>query len=298
MSGTNRVPYIHIGSNSALAHPAGQAGLNVIASDLVIDAGGAIDVSGLGYPSDTGPGAGSIAKKNYGGGGGYGGAGGNGQGAGGVGGATYGVACRPVDLGSGGSSSGSSYGGAGGGAVHVIAEHLLLNGTIRANGTQQAAGGGGGSVWVAAQVLEGQGDIAAKGGGCLVGGGGGGGGRIAVQYGRLVDFDLARITAPGGVGYQDGQPGTIRLYSWPAADFDGDTDVDLVDLAMLEACMTGPAIDYRLEPERPGCVLKPGSDGFLSADFDRDGDIDQSDFGVFQRCYGGADMPVALGCAE
>lgn len=67
------------------------------------------------------------------------------------------------------------------------------------------------------------------------------------------------------------------------SDFDGDVDVD--DLAALEACAAGPAIG----PPPGGCE---------EFDFDDDGDVDQSDFGVFQRCWSGPNLPADPACAE
>jgi hypothetical protein len=57
------------------------------------------------------------------------------------------------------------------------------------------------------------------------------------------------------------------------ADFDCDRDVDLDDLAIFQACASGPTVVY--------------TDDCANADFDRDADVDLSDFGIFQRCYSG-----------
>lgn len=67
-------------------------------------------------------------------------------------------------------------------------------------------------------------------------------------------------------------------------DYDGDSDVDLLDLQAFELCASGPEI-----PAEIGCDLK---------DFDHDGDVDQEDFGIFQRCYNGPDNLVDLNCAN
>jgi len=55
-----------------------------------------------------------------------------------------------------------------------------------------------------------------------------------------------------------------------ASDFDGDGDVDALDLNHLAACASGPA----LPQTDPGC---------RDADLDGDADVDQDDFGIFQR---------------
>lgn len=67
-------------------------------------------------------------------------------------------------------------------------------------------------------------------------------------------------------------------------NFDGDTDVDALDLDALKACISGSTI-----PAATGCELK---------DLDFDGDVDQNDFGVFQRCYSGTDQPADPACAD
>jgi hypothetical protein len=69
------------------------------------------------------------------------------------------------------------------------------------------------------------------------------------------------------------------------ADLDDDGDVDLEDLADLEACRSGPAV----EQTDPLCD---------PADLDGDGDVDQDDFSIFQRCYSGANIPPDPDCAD
>ena len=58
------------------------------------------------------------------------------------------------------------------------------------------------------------------------------------------------------------------------ADFDGDQDVDVRDLAVFWSCLTGPGAG-------------PPTNACRGADFDGDGDVDQADFGVLQRCLSG-----------
>ncbi|NLX12172.1 MAG: hypothetical protein GXY44_00755 [Phycisphaerales bacterium] len=68
-------------------------------------------------------------------------------------------------------------------------------------------------------------------------------------------------------------------------DFDHDCNVNANDLAIFEACRTGPAIPYHSNALPPGCTLIPDDQGIIAADFDRDGDVDQDDFALFQQCY-------------
>lgn len=68
-------------------------------------------------------------------------------------------------------------------------------------------------------------------------------------------------------------------------DFDRDGDVDMNDLAVFEACATGPAIS---QPS-PDCVW---------ACFDTDDDIDQADVAVFQRCLSGEKPAADPNCAS
>lgn len=79
------------------------------------------------------------------------------------------------------------------------------------------------------------------------------------------------------------------------ADFNGDSRVDAIDLALFQACMTGPSIPYQPANPPPGCILTPVN-GTIPADFDQDSDVDQSDFGTFQRCHNGPAIAGAPGC--
>ncbi|RPJ32055.1 MAG: hypothetical protein EHM35_11865, partial [Planctomycetaceae bacterium] len=177
--------------------------------DLTIDAGSAISGDGQGYAGSQGPGAGATASSGgtyYGGGGGYGEQGGNGDG-GAQGGATYGSATEPTDLGSGGGYEG----GEGGGAIRLVVNGtLLLDGGIvcgGAPGGYHAGGGSGGSIYLTVGTLAGAGMISADGGAGGEGGGGGGGGRIAIYYGT--DTFSGTVTASGGAGFSPGGTGSI-----------------------------------------------------------------------------------------
>jgi hypothetical protein len=67
-------------------------------------------------------------------------------------------------------------------------------------------------------------------------------------------------------------------------DFDGDGDVDFLDVAWFEGCGTGPGI----QNSDPNCD---------DADLDGDTDVDLSDFGLLQRCLSGMDQPGNPACA-
>ncbi|MCK4658828.1 MAG: hypothetical protein KAV82_04835, partial [Phycisphaerae bacterium] len=186
--------------------------LDLAISDYVqVDLGSRIDVTGRGYTSLNGPGAGGDSSSG-GGGGGHGGVGGSGSQGGGGG--VYGSVIEPMHLGSGGGRaySYSDNGGTGGGVVKlIIGGALTLDGTISANGNagewDRAGGGAGGSVWIAAGTLAGSGDLTANGGSGNNYGGGGAGGRIAVYTDANIFGGL--MSAYGGGGYNPGGAGTV-----------------------------------------------------------------------------------------
>jgi hypothetical protein len=216
--------------------------INVTAENLIIEAGGVINLSGrgyaggVGYVAGNGPGAGKLA--NYGGGAGYGGYGGISSSPSGAG-ASYGSITAPNYVGSGGSGGATSgpanSGGAGGGAVFFnITDTFENNGTIEAEGLSGTnlsswcgGAGSGGSVYIITNDFSGNGAITANGGagwmkspssGC----GGGAGGRIAVYYDT--NSYTGSITAYGGAtGYKRGGAGTVYLKS--SADY-GELTID------------------------------------------------------------------------
>lgn len=302
MEGVYRSALLHVGTKGTVSHPPGRAGLHLVADEVRIDEGGAVDVTGAGHGMKQGPGAGA-STNTYAGGGGYGGAGGRGDAEGALGGATYGLEYRPTELGSGGGIDLDQYGptgGTGGGAVRLsVRGSLVMNGILRSSGTQAGGGGGsGGSIWVMARELTGTGSIEARGGDGWFGSGGGGGGRIAVYCRESSAFPPDRITAPGGNGYQAGLPGTVAVHGWPATDFDDDGDTDGSDLEVFRLCASGPAVSYRPEGSVSSrCPLRLDAEQFSPADFDRDNDVDQDDFGVLQRCVSGPDLVAAPECA-
>jgi len=140
-----------------------------VGGDLVVEAGGAIDLTGKGYALNVGPGT-------NGGGGSHAGRGQNHGAVLETFNYTYGSAIWPVNPGSGGAQS------AGGGAAKlVVAGSAYVNGTITTTGANSGAhwSGSGGSVALRAAALVGTGTISANGGdvaSAYVGAGG----RIAV----------------------------------------------------------------------------------------------------------------------
>jgi len=188
--------------------------LNVV-RDVIIAAGGAINVDGKGFGRGLGtsPGA-TLASKGA--GGGYGGAGGNSQ-YGALGGTNYGSALKPVDRGSGGGAGANAYsvGCEGGGAVQMIVGGTLsVDGSVSANGNpglqDDSGGGAGGSIWISAGALTGNGNFSATGGGGdLFGGGGGGGGRIAI-YSPTNTF-TGGFNVAGGFGANSGGVGSLFI---------------------------------------------------------------------------------------
>jgi hypothetical protein len=75
-----------------------------------------------------------------------------------------------------------------------------------------------------------------------------------------------------------------ETYVHSAVDFDRDGDADEDDLALFEACASGPAVPYG-----PGCG---------DMDLHRDGDVDQEDFAIVQQCRSGPNVRADAACAS
>ncbi len=208
---------------------------------LTVQAGGRIDVSGLGYAGGSnghvdGWAPDGVQGATLGGGGNHGGSGlsWNGPSAGGE---VYDSVFFPT-LGGGGGSQGGAYynvkGVAGGGGVQIDAGTLDLEGEIRARGADDDdagnAPGAGGTVRITAAQITGAGRIDASGGfarSCSSQRdvGSGGGGRVALAIGAFSGFDpAAQVLAQGGARYSCDRssatyaaPGTVfsRLPSQP-----------------------------------------------------------------------------------
>lgn|GEM_PF-5666761 len=168
-----------------VTHAAGDTnGLSLmISGELIVAAGGAINVTGKGYPAGHTWSPGGIAT-TVNAANGYSGAsyGGFGVGAPNLGDSSnplYGSESAPAELGSGGSQ-----GGAGGGRVDINAMSITVDGQIIADGHSVGSfsgAGSGGAIWlkVTGGGLFGTGVIRAAGG-TAFSGGLGGGGRIAI----------------------------------------------------------------------------------------------------------------------
>ena len=121
-----------------LTHDTMDAGFNLkVSGGATVASGGWIDASGRGHGSTGGAGGGRSAY--YSSGGGYGGLGGASSDV--PGGGTYGMAIEPTELGSGGGGGGSA--GRGGGIIRMtVADTLLVDGAIHADGWAGTSHGG------------------------------------------------------------------------------------------------------------------------------------------------------------
>jgi hypothetical protein len=79
-------------------------------------------------------------------------------------------------------------------------------------------------------------------------------------------------------------------------DLDNNRLVDDDDLAIFEACATGPAMAYSAGNLGAGCPLIADDQGFIAADFDKDRDVDQADFAVLERCLSIPGVEVNPNC--
>lgn len=187
------------------------------AGDVTIEAGSSIQVSGRGFPSNTGPGSVVAAGCLGAPGASHGGRGGDTTCAGS--GPVYGSIEAPDRLGSGGTRS---WGGSGGGAIKLTcAGTLLIDGSVASDGlaaglpfyVEGGGGGSGGSIFLTAQEVVGTGLIRARGGdgtSSVYGtGGSGGGGRVSIAATRF------RFTGPieccGGSATSQGAAGTVLI---------------------------------------------------------------------------------------
>jgi hypothetical protein len=232
---------VWITGNSILTqNNSNESGLAISAAVVQVDAGSAIDVTGRGYlggrtTDGSGLTLGNVSGSNAGAGGSYGGVGAGYVNR--ISNRTYGSLQTPDKLGSGGGAWGGSGGGDGGGRVTITAsETVIVNGAIRANGSEgsSAAGAGsGGSVLIRTSRLSGDGFITANGGG---NGAGGGGGRVAVHCDYVEtghNFNsLYNLTAFGGRGSYDtrrSSAGTVYLKTSTQAHGNLYVDDNVVD---------------------------------------------------------------------
>lgn len=248
--------------------------LEIVARSIEIDRSSAILGNEAGYrgrlrSDGEGPGGGQGGLRTFdgGGGGGYGGRGGDGvldnaPRPGALGGRTYGGTCsQEIERGSAGGAPGTAdnvtdpgAGANGGAALALIADSIVISGTIEVNGgdgivaANDAAGGGsGGGVMVRAVHLSHSGQIEARGGSggdTDDGGGGGGGGRIKMFYSdgnvsrRVLDVSGGR---GDGNGYRnDGEDGTICIEIVPVTPTATLTPTDTVTPTATATTTTEP----------------------------------------------------------
>lgn len=184
-----------------------------VAGDVAVEAGGAISLDGR-YAQARGAGPGGTLG-DFAGGGGYGGKGGSPlTGKQSIGGASYG---EPFNAGQTGSAGGHTSGGAGGGVLSLrVANRLLVDGIISADGeasrnSLSGGGGSGGGISLESSLITGSGMISCDGGKGSLKGGGGGGGRIALTF--STNLFRGNLLARGGEGNTSGGAGTISLSS-------------------------------------------------------------------------------------
>ncbi|MDU0460473.1 MAG: Ig-like domain-containing protein [Geobacteraceae bacterium] len=195
-----------------------------VTTDLNIESGSRIDVSGRGYLGAYQSGNGTVGRTNGntvtggsagGSGGSYGGYGGY---YAGVVNAVYGDPTNPNESGSGGGTEYGTYvSGNGGGLVRVKAGTLTLAGNILAdggNGNYVGGGGSGGGIRIDVGALSGAGYIYARGGWADNNRGGGGGGRIAIYYGTM-ELPQSNVVASGAATSYPGGAGTVRFSLLP-----------------------------------------------------------------------------------
>jgi hypothetical protein len=207
------VSNLFLGSNSTLV-TADNSPLTLTVNDsATIESNAAISAD---FRSISGAGNGGTCSAGS--GGGYGGLGG-GAVCGRVRGDIYGSITQPLLAGSPG--GGPTTLARGGGLINLtVANALVLDGSISANGagsTAKANGGGGsgGGILLNVGTLSGSGAISANGGAANnLAGGGGGGGRIAIYFGT--NMFTGNILAHGGSGTNAGGAGTVYLQNAPS----------------------------------------------------------------------------------
>jgi hypothetical protein len=227
---------LRVKANGVLTHPVGGK-LDITASGEVrIDAGGAIDTNGKGYTNAaTYPGAPSAGSNGLGGSHiGRGGLTNNSNGG-------YGSVYRPQELGAAGATSPS---GPGGGLVRIDGATVIVDGAIRASGTQLDRAGAGGSVWITAARISGSGSIDTNGGSGFFGSGGGG--ALAIETTDATSTLPALFSRTAGNYGSGGYGGAGSIYVKGATSLYGDLTVDNggpnVQPTILPALGSGSAI--------------------------------------------------------
>lgn len=98
------------------------------------------------------------------------------------------------------------------------------------------------------------------------------------------DSGIYICTVSNQCGVVESASAGVDVLSLVAADFDQDCDVDADDMALLEACASGPAI-----------ALQDGCEG---RDLDGDYDVDQIDLGMAQPCFSGPGILPSPDCVH
>lgn len=312
LSGAHTFQSLVLTHGATLTHPTpGTNHLHLqVTGSLVIEADSGIDLDARGYAGGEGPGAGFRA--GYGtGGGSHGGTGGAGRFS--ASGMSFGAYREPRSPGgSGGKATSYSPGAAGGGALRLtVAQELVVNGRLSADGApggEYGGGGAGGSLWLEVGRLAGAGAISARGGAGERDAGGGGGGRIALQ--ADTDAFTGTVEACGGLGNpRPGGAGTVfrRRTSDPVGTLildncgtaggftEWDPEVTLVDrLQLLRGGMLAPRPQSWPTTWRFLEDVRLDADGHISADSrgqgpdEGDGRSGTTTFGTGGASYGGS----------
>jgi len=241
---------LHVATNGSMTHWLGNESYRLncqVNGNFTLDAGGSINVNGLGFFPGTGPGKGSANNANTAPAASHGGLGAPNPGVAGQP-VTYGSILAPTNFGSGA----HSYGG---GAVEIhVAGTSTVNGIISAkSGTPGLAVGSGGSIYLVTGWLEGNGtlDVSSTDFGYnpAPSQNGGGGGRIAVCLTHSSSFGSVAMNAYGckanGAPYA-GAAGTI--YQQTAAQAAGLGTI----LVNNNGVITAPNLTTQLPPYTNG----------------------------------------------
>ena len=86
--------------------------------------------------------------------------------------------------------------------------------------------------------------------------------------------------------------------SFAPADFNQDCHVDAEDLALFNACWSGPNVTYNPLSLPSGCGFTPNGSGHIAPDFNGDGDVDLRDYAIFQKCFSGPVVNADPNCAN
>lgn len=148
-----------------------------------IESQGELNMDGVGYGPEDGPGAGFTINGTTGVGAGHGGYGGGpGPYYGGI---PYNSIYKPLEAGSGGGNGGGTGGSGGGYLEWNVGDLIEMNGRLTLVGTAgvggNAGGGSGGSILVYSTNITGHGIMAVNGGNGVGTGGGGSGGRVSIN---------------------------------------------------------------------------------------------------------------------